>query len=348
MRLQGSRRRFLGVFFLAVAVLLSCTPSPPCYTYAMKTPDINEIIAQNMEELRACPRGMRCEGCDREICVTVVSAADFPTQYGKFRIIAFVNNRDSKDHIIILKGEIGEGEAMLCRVHSACLTGDALGSLRCDCGPQLHHALERIEREGRGLVLYHQEEGRGIGLANKLRAYALQDTGYDTLDANIALGFAADERDYRVPAEMLRKIGDVLKPKLAEKTDQQKKLGVVVLGTVRGDIHDIGKDIVGFMLDVNGFEVIDLGIDQPEEAFVEAVKNSKPQVLALSGFLSVAFDSMKSTIEQVEKAGLREGLKVIIGGGQMDDTVRKYTGADAYGDDAMAAVAFAKETVGAS
>jgi len=148
--------------------------------------------------------------------------------------------------------------------------------------------------------------------------------------------------------EMLRKIGDVLKPKLAEKTDQQKKLGVVVLGTVRGDIHDIGKDIVGFMLDVNGFEVIDLGIDQPEEAFVEAVKNSKPQVLALSGFLSVAFDSMKSTIEQVEKAGLREGLKVIIGGGQMDDTVRKYTGADAYGDDAMAAVAFAKETVGVS
>ena len=148
--------------------------------------------------------------------------------------------------------------------------------------------------------------------------------------------------------EMLRKIGDILKPKLAEKTDQQKKLGVVVLGTVRGDIHDIGKDIVGFMLDVNGFEVIDLGIDQPEEAFVEAVKNSKPQVLALSGFLSVAFDSMKSTIEQVEKAGLREGLKVIIGGGQMDDTVRKYTGADAYGDDAMAAVAFAKETVGAA
>ena len=148
--------------------------------------------------------------------------------------------------------------------------------------------------------------------------------------------------------EMLRKIGDVLKPKLAEKTDQQKKLGVVVLGTVRGDIHDIGKDIVGFMLDVNGFEVIDLGIDQPEEAFVEAVKNSKPQVLALSGFLSVAFDSMKSTIEQVEKAGLREGMKVIIGGGQMDDTVRKYTGADAYGDDAMAAVAFAKETVGAA
>jgi 5-methyltetrahydrofolate--homocysteine methyltransferase len=146
--------------------------------------------------------------------------------------------------------------------------------------------------------------------------------------------------------EMLRKIGEVLKPLLAAKTDQAKKLGTVVLGTVRGDIHDIGKDIVGFMLEVNGFDVVDLGIDQPEEAFVEAVKANNPQVLALSGFLSVAFDSMKSTIEQVEAAGLRDGLKVIIGGGQMDDTVRKYTGADAYGDDAMAAVAFAKAAVG--
>jgi len=146
--------------------------------------------------------------------------------------------------------------------------------------------------------------------------------------------------------EMLRKIGEILKPKLAAKTEQTKKLGTVVLGTVRGDIHDIGKDIVGFMLEVNGFEVFDLGIDQPEETFVQAVKDHKPQVLALSGFLSVAFDSMKSTIEQVEAAGLREGMKIIIGGGQMDDTVRKYTGADAYGDDAMAAVAYAKEAVG--
>ena len=146
--------------------------------------------------------------------------------------------------------------------------------------------------------------------------------------------------------EMLRKIGEVLKPRLAAQTHETKKLGVVVLGTVRGDIHDIGKDIVGFMLEVNGFEVHDLGIDVSEEAFVHAVKESKPQILALSGFLSVAFDSMKSTIEEVEKAGLKNDLKVIIGGGQMDDTVRRYTGADAYGEDAMAAVAFAKDTVG--
>jgi len=148
--------------------------------------------------------------------------------------------------------------------------------------------------------------------------------------------------------EMLRKIGETLKPLLAAQTEETTKLGTVVLGTVRGDIHDIGKDIVGFMLEVNGFNVVDLGIDQPEENFVKAVKDNQPQVLALSGFLSVAFDSMKSTIEQVEGAGLREGLKIIIGGGQMDDTVRRYTGADAYGDDAMAAVAFAKQTVGAA
>ena len=146
--------------------------------------------------------------------------------------------------------------------------------------------------------------------------------------------------------EVLRKIGEILKPLLAAKTDTTKKLGIVVLGTVRGDIHDIGKDIVGFMLEVNGFEVHDIGIDQPEEAFVKAVTEYKPQVLALSGFLSVAFDSMKSTIEQVEAAGLREGMRIIIGGGQMDDTVRKYTGADAFGDDAMAAVSFAKQAVG--
>jgi methanogenic corrinoid protein MtbC1 len=171
-------------------------------------------------------------------------------------------------------------------------------------------------------------------------------------EAMQVVGERYQEGSYFLPelimsGEMLHKIGDILKPKLvAKQGGESKKLGTVVLGTVRGDIHDIGKDIVGFMLEVNGFEVYDLGIDQPEEAFVAAVKDHSPQVLALSGFLSVAFDSMKSTIEQVEAAGLRKDLKVIIGGGQMDDTVRKYTGADAYGDDAMAAVAFAKEAVG--
>ena len=170
-------------------------------------------------------------------------------------------------------------------------------------------------------------------------------------EAMAVVGERYQEGTYFLPelimsGEMLKKIGEVLKPRLAASTDQAKKLGVVVLGTVRGDIHDIGKDIVGFLLEVNGFEVFDLGIDQPEENFVEAVKEHRPQVLALSGFLSVAFDSMKSTVQQVETAGLRKDLKIIIGGGQMDETVRAYTGADAYGDDAMAAVAFAKKTVG--
>ena len=148
--------------------------------------------------------------------------------------------------------------------------------------------------------------------------------------------------------EMLRRIAELLKPKMAERVDQREKLGKVVLGTVRGDIHDIGKDIVGFVLDINGFEVIDLGINVPEETFVEAVREHRPQVLALSGFLSLAFDSMKSTIDQVGEAGLADDLHVIIGGGQMDETVRKFTGAEAYGEDAMDAVAFAKQTVGVS
>jgi methanogenic corrinoid protein MtbC1 len=170
-------------------------------------------------------------------------------------------------------------------------------------------------------------------------------------EAMQVVGTRYQEGEYFLPelimsGEMLRKVGEVLKPLLAAKTTETKKLGVVVLGTVRGDIHDIGKDIVGFMLEVNGFTVYDLGIDQPEEVFVKAVQEHKPQVLALSGFLSVAFDSMKSTVEQVEAAGLRKGLKIIIGGGQMDDTVRQYTGADAFGMDAMEAVAFAKQTVG--
>ena len=173
----------------------------------MRIPSVEEVIAQDMASLRLCPAGLACADCDKDICVKIVSVADFPSEFGHFRILGFVNNKDGKDHIVVLKGEIGDGEGILTRVHSACLTGDSLGSRRCDCGPQLREALRVIEREGRGIVLYHQEEGRGIGLVNKLRAYALQDAGYDTIDANIALGFKADERDYRIPTEMLKKLG---------------------------------------------------------------------------------------------------------------------------------------------
>ncbi|MFH0915935.1 MAG: cobalamin-dependent protein, partial [bacterium] len=208
---------------------------------------------------------------------------------------------------------------------------------------QLVEAMANMkEKEALSLVDEMLEKGEDPNQILDLTSQAMQ-----------VVGERYQEGTYFLPelimsGEMLKKIGEVLKPHLAAQQEQTKKLGRVVLGTVRGDIHDIGKDIVGFMLEVNGFEVFDLGIDQPEENFVAAVKEHVPQVLALSGFLSVAFDSMKSTIHEVEAAGLRPGLKVIIGGGQMDETVRKYTGADAYGDDAMAAVAFAKETVGVS
>jgi methanogenic corrinoid protein MtbC1 len=173
----------------------------------------------------------------------------------------------------------------------------------------------------------------------------------DCSEAMQIVGDKYSEGEYFLPelimaGEMLKKIGAVLKPRMASQQESKEKLGRVVLGTVRGDIHDIGKDIVGFMLDVNGFEVTDLGINVPEEKFVEAVKKEQPQVVALSGFLSVAFDTMKSTIEALDAAGLRSGVRVIIGGGQMDDTVRDYVRADAYGSDAMAAVVFSKEAVG--
>ena len=145
--------------------------------------------------------------------------------------------------------------------------------------------------------------------------------------------------------EILKAVTDMVKPKMGQ-AEEIKRVGKVVFGTVAGDIHDIGKDIVVFMLDVNGFEVYDLGVDVPAQKFVEKIKESGAPVVGLSGFLALAFDSMKQTIEAIQAAGLRDKVKVMIGGGQMSDEVRKYTGADAYGMDAMAGVSLAKEWVG--
>ena len=144
--------------------------------------------------------------------------------------------------------------------------------------------------------------------------------------------------------EILRQISDVVKPNVTQASDV-KKIGRVVIGTVQGDIHDIGKDIVTFMLDVNGFEVKDLGVDVPMAKFVEAVKDFKPQVVGLSGFLTLAYDPMKNTIKAMRDAGFTG--KVMIGGGQIDEQIRQYAGADGYGKDAMAAVALAKGWIGA-
>ena len=205
----------------------------------MNIPTIDEIIAQDMESMRRCPHGLECTTCPEKVCVKIASVAAFPSELGTFRIIGFVNNKDGKDHIVVLKGEIGDGENMLTRIHSACLTGDSLGSLRCDCGPQLRQALALIEAEGRGVVLYHQEEGRGIGLVNKLRAYALQDKGYDTYEANIALGFAADERNYEIPVQMLKKLGiksTRLLTNNPEKVEHLEKYGVAVTERVQHEL----------------------------------------------------------------------------------------------------------------
>lgn len=145
--------------------------------------------------------------------------------------------------------------------------------------------------------------------------------------------------------EMLLKVSAILKPKL-QTSRQGEHVGCVVLGTVEGDLHDIGKDIVGLMLEVNGFEVTDLGIDVPPARFVESVKEHDPQVVALSGFLTLAFDSMKATVEALQQAGLRDRVKIMIGGGQIDEEVLRHTGADDYGLDAMDAVTMAKRWVG--
>jgi len=141
--------------------------------------------------------------------------------------------------------------------------------------------------------------------------------------------------------EMMTAISSVLKPRMAEEAVGEK-LGKIVLGTVQGDIHDIAKDIVGFMLDLNGFDVTDLGVDVPPEKFVETVKATGAKIVGLSGFLTLAFDPMKDTVAALKAAGLND-VKVMIGGGQVDENIRQYTAADAYGKDAMAAVALAKE-----
>jgi methanogenic corrinoid protein MtbC1 len=152
--------------------------------------------------------------------------------------------------------------------------------------------------------------------------------------------------DLIMSGEILRQITEILEPKL-KAGGEVKRLGKVVLGTVFGDIHDIGKDVVKFIMDANGFDVVDLGVDVPKEKFVEAIKEENPEIVALSGFLTLAYDSMKETIEEINKAGLRDKIKIMIGGGQMDETIREYVGADAYGKDAVEAVAIAKKWVGA-
>lgn len=177
-----------------------------------------------------------CEGLGKDkICVRIVAMAELPTRFGDFHIVAFENNRDGKEHVAITKGDVIGAENVPVRLHSECLTGDVMGSLRCDCRDQLEAALTAIGQMERGMVLYLRQEGRGIGLINKIRAYSLQDEGLDTVEANLALGFRDDERDYAVAAHMLMslKIKSVqLMTNNPKKINQLTQYGIHVDGRI--------------------------------------------------------------------------------------------------------------------
>jgi methanogenic corrinoid protein MtbC1 len=201
-------------------------------------------------------------------------------------------------------------------------------------------------------AIVEMEEEEAIRLTQ-----AMLDAGEDPqsiLDAGreamAQIGQRYEAQKYYLPelmigGDILRDMADLVKPHIQAQQGSQQPLGKIIIGTVEGDIHDIGKDIVAFMLDVNNFEVHNLGVDVPAETFVEKIRELQPQVVGLSGFLTLVFDQMRTTIQAIEAAGLRDQVKIMIGGSAMDDAVIKYIGADAYGKDAGAAVRLAKEWV---
>ena len=189
-----------------------------------------------IKELLDESRAHACDGVGPEhVCVKIAAIAELPTRFGQFHIVAFYNNKDDKEHVAIVRGDVTNAEDVPVRVHSECLTGDVMGSLRCDCRDQLESALRMIGKMDKGILLYMRQEGRGIGLINKIRAYGLQEHGYDTVEANIALGFRDDEREYSVAAHMLESL-KVKSIKLItnnpKKIEDLEKNGVCVTGRI--------------------------------------------------------------------------------------------------------------------
>lgn len=190
--------------------------------FGIKIITIRDLIAYRLQQESMVERGVE---------------VNMPTEHGHFRLIPFQQKSNGLEHMALIKGTWNEDEPILVRVHSSCATGDILGSCRCDCGAQLHQAMEMIEKEGKGVIVYLNQEGRGIGLMNKMRAYKLQEEGYDTVDANLCLGFKADERDYGVGAEILRSIG-VRRMKLLT-NNPVKRIGLEAYGLTIQEIVPI-------------------------------------------------------------------------------------------------------------
>ena len=198
-----------------------------------RMPDLQEFAKQHdlkiisVDDLIAYRR-------EKEHLIREVASAKLPSEYGEFVVKVYENKLDGKEHVAIIKGEIDSNKPTLVRVHSECLTGDIFGSRRCDCGPQLHAALEMIEKEGHGVVLYMRQEGRGIGLVNKIKAYALQEQGMDTVEANLSLGFGPDPRDYGIGAQILYDLG--IRSMRLMTNNPQKRVGLQSYGLEVADL----------------------------------------------------------------------------------------------------------------